>query len=68
MYTGKTKRLSLETIKSDEEGRYIFANLKLATEKLFVVQVNVHVPTDCRLQTPFLQKLTYVLVRASQGF
>ena len=46
----------LETIESDEEGRYILANLKLTTEKLFVV--NVYTPTDCRLQTPFLQKLT----------
>ena len=36
------------------------ANLKLATEKLFVV--NVYAPTDCRLQTFFLQKLTYLLV------
>ena len=27
----------LETIESDEEGWYIFANLKLTTEKLFVV-------------------------------
>ena len=50
----------LETIETDEEGRYILAKLKLATENLFVV--NVYAPTDCRLQTPFLQKLTYLLV------
>ena len=42
----------LETIQSDEEGQYILTDLKLTTEKLFVV--NVYAPTDCRLQTPFL--------------
>ena len=56
----KPNAYPLETIESDEEGRYIFANLKLTTEKVFVV--NVYAPTDCRLQIPFLQKLTHLLV------
>ena len=43
----------LEIIESDEEGQYILTDLKLTTEKLFVV--NVYAPT-------FLQKLTYLLV------
>ena len=50
----------LETTETDKEGRYILANLKLTTEKLFVV--NVYALIDCRLQTPFFQKLTYLLV------
>ena len=50
----------LETIESDEERRYIFANLKLTTEKLFVA--NVYAPTDYRLQIPFSQKLNHLLV------
>ena len=49
----------LETIESDEEGRHTLANLKLTTEKSEFV-VNVYALTDCRLQTPFLQKLTYL--------
>ena len=56
----KLNTYPLETIESDEEGRYIFANLKLTTEKVFVVKV--YAPTDCRLQIPFLQKLTHLLV------
>ena len=56
----KAKGYPLETKESDEEGRYMFANLKLTTEKLFVVIV--YAPTDCRLQIPFLQNLTHLLV------
>ena len=50
----------LETIETDEEGRYILANLKLATENLFVV--NVYAPTDCRLQTLFLKKTSPIFL------
>lgn len=50
----------LETIESDEEGRYIFAILKLTTEELSIV--NIYAPTDYRIQIPFLQKLTRLLV------
>jgi len=56
----KPNSYPLETIESDEEGQYIFANLKLTTEKLFVV--NVYALTVCQLQIPFLQKLTHLLV------
>ena len=56
----KPNAYPLETIESDEEGRYIFANLKLTTEKVFVV--NVYASTDSRLQIPFLQKVTHLLV------
>ena len=42
----KSNGYPLETIESDEEGQYIVANLKLTTEKLFVV--NAYAPTDCR--------------------
>ena len=35
----------LETIETDEEGRYILANMELATENLFVVYV--YAPADC---------------------
>ena len=50
----------LETIESDGEGRYIFAHLKSTTEELSIV--NVYAPTDCRLQIPFLQKITHLLL------
>ena len=36
------------------------SNLKLTTENFFVVNVNA--PTDCQLQTPFLQKPTYLSI------
>ena len=50
----------LETVETDEEGRYILANLKLATENLFVV--NVYAPTDCRLQTLFFEKTSPIFL------
>ena len=56
----KPNGFPLETIENDEEGRYIFANLKLTTEELSLV--NIYAPTDCRLQIPFLQKITHLLV------
>ena len=56
----KPNGFHLETIESDEEGRYIFANLKLTTEELSLA--NIYAPTDCRLQIPFLQKITHLLV------
>ena len=56
----KPNSFPLETIESDGEGRYIFAHLKSTAEELSIV--NVYAPTDCRLQIPFLQKITHLLV------
>ena len=51
----KPNSFPLETIESDEEGRSIFANLKLTTDELSLA--HIYAP----LQILFLQKITHLL-------